>query len=60
MASVCREAGTLANAIDTEDRKRSIFLLVSGPISNKLLRNLVATDMLVDKPFATLVEVGEA
>ena len=59
MASVCRVAGTLANAIYTEDRKWSMFLSVIGPIPNKLLRNLVDTDMRVDKPFATLVEVME-
>ena len=45
-----------ANVIDTDDGKRSIFLSVIGPPPHKLLRKLIAPN-LVGKPFATLVEV---
>ena len=49
-----------ANAIETDDKSALFsFRSVIGPTSYKLLWNLVAADMHVDKPFATLVTVLE-
>ena len=45
-----------ANGVTTEERKRSIFLLVIGPKTYKLLCSLVSPNKPGDKSFAELVQ----
>ena len=46
-----------ANGVTTEERKCSIFLLVIGTKTYKLLCSLVSPNKPGDKPFAELVQV---
>ena len=46
-----------ANSITNEDKKRATFLLVVGPSSYKLLRNLIAPAKPDEMSFTQLVEV---
>ena len=46
----------IANGIETEEKKRAVFLSLIGPSSYKILRNLVSPAKPGDKSFAELVE----
>ena len=46
----------IANGIETEEKKRAVFLPLIGPSNYKILRNLVSPAKPGDKSFAELVE----
>ena len=60
MAAVYGALAAFANAIDSEERKRVVFLLTIGPRVYKLLCSLLSPDKPGQKSFSELVEVLKA